>query len=1223
MKTTWATIIALAIITFIPLSALAQAGYGSISGTIQDPAGAVVPNAKVTVTNIATNTTSRLTSSGDGRYLALQLPPAAYQLSVEATGFKKFVNSNVVVHVDDKLAINVNLALGSSTETVTVTAEAPPLRTDDAQTGEVINNTFIMDLPLLDRNPFDLLGISGNVKGGGTQVQINGGRTSSAEFYVDGSVVTSGRGHSLSSQTPSMDAVQEFKVVTNGISAEYGRVSGGYVELVTKSGTNAYHGDMYEYMFNDMFDANSWYQNAIGNPKKVHFRQNDFGFTLGGPVSIPKIYNGKNKTFFFVDNEYYKYNQAGSETLLSVPTQDERNGNMSQSMYNNAPTLMYDPNGAQSTAPNADGSYSRLALLGGNGKTVPASQISPTSTAIESFLPLPNRPSTAGYSSYNNYGAPQSTTGNNFRLGVRLDEVITDNQRLSIRYSHDSSDFNSSRVGGPLQTSNSTQYDGGLSGSVNYDWAYRPTLLFNVRGSVMHNPFLGGAALPTGFNSDSIKFPAAFQSILGNTTIPAITNNFNPGGGVGGGAAYAQAPAASIAVPTTYSFAATGTKILNRHTLKFGFESRRYYDNFSSTGGGVVKFDDNPTDPKTGDNGAANPQNSMGSYLMGINDWNTVAGPTTRAMNLNYNAAFVQDDIKVTSKLTVNIGVRWDREGPTTERHDKIYFWDQNAPSLFSINPGYSWTGSLAAAGLPTNIPAPAWVSQGMPKGAVELPNTPAFPSRNFQDINSHQFAPRLGIAYQLNRETVFRASGGLMYLPTTGDAGGYASSNESLSLGNAGNAGWHASTDGMRHFISTWQNPFPLPGMVTSYSRNTLLANQQSSNDPGVGAFGQKSNMPREYTWMASVQRQLPGGFVLEAGYSGNRGLGLLAPNLISHYPANLFTPAYGSVMTTQVASPNAGQTLQNTITGPTQLLGLVEYPYPQYGPVNVLGQNLGSSFFNALNIRLEHRMSHGLMFLLNYTYSRLLDDVGGPEADTGGGMGATGSGGKMAQSIYTFSSTWGLSANNQPQSLGLTYVYALPFGKGKQWLNSPQTVSQKVLDRVAGGWKLSGTSTWGSGMPVVWTNSQLYNINNIVKVEDTYASYATSNHDLGNPAFKGNNSVLASPSATPSALASMGRFNTSLMTPVQMFTAGNLPPVDPSLRNPWNTQTNLSLMKDFYLFSEQKRYLQVRAEAQNAFNIRGFGRYDTQLGTPYFGLIQGAGNQERRIQLSARFIF
>ena len=1220
MKKHWIAVIALAILASVPRPVFGQAGYGSIGGSIQDPAGAVVPNAKVTVTNTATSIATRSTSLGDGRYLAAQLPPGMYQISVEGPGFKKYVSSGIVVQVDDKLAINIKLDIGSPTETITVSGEAPPMRTEDAETGEVVNNDFIMNLPEIDRNPFDLIRISGNVQGseGGvsSNTRINGGRTSSIDFYIDGNVVTSGRGHTISDQTPSMDAVQEFKVVTSGISAEYGRVSGGFVELVTKSGTNSYHGDMYEYMFNDMFDANSWYQNAVGNPK-VHFRQNDYGFTLGGPVSIPKIYNGKNKTFFFVDNEYYKYNQAGNAVLMSVPTQDERNGNFTNTIANYLPTMMYDPNGPQSTTPNADGTYTRLALLGGNGKTVPAAQIDPTTAAILADLPLPNRPTTPGYSSGNNYEGFQNTTNGTFRFGTRLDQMITDNQKLFIHYITYNQSGGQSRVGGPLFTANTTDSNGGLNGSVNYDWTARPTLLFNVRGSVIHSPNESGAALPASFNASSLHLNPEIQAILGSNSIPTIQEDFEMP------AYYGNSPNEAVTVTTTYDFGITGTKLLNRHTLKFGWESRRYYDNFLNMGGyNPFTFDGNAVAQTTGDHGfgsAGSLPNSLGAMELGIDDWATISGYTTRAMNVNYNAAFIQDDFKVNSKLTVNIGVRWDREGQTTERHDKIFFWDQSAPSLFSINSGYTWGGALASAGLPTTFAAPSWVN-GMPNGAVELPNTPAFPSRNFSDIDSHQFAPRLGLAYQLDSKTVLRASGGLMYIPTTGDANGYSSSNSSLALADAANAGWHTSTDGERHFISTWTNPFPLAGMITNYSRDTLLINQESSQDPGVGAFNQNMHMPREYTWTASVQRELPAGWVIEAGYSGNRGLGLLAPNLISRFPAALFNQANGSYLTTPVTSPNAGQTQTNTITGPTQLLGILEYEYPQYGPVVVLGSNLGSSFYNALNVRLEHRMSHGLTFLLNYTYSHLLDDVGGPEADTSGGMTVSGSGGKTPQSIDTFQSTWGLSANDQPNRVVATFLYQIPFGQGRHWMGSPSTTPEKVLDRIAGGWQFAGNYTYVSGTPVDWWGTTTVNTNNVIKVETTYGSYATSNHNLSNPAYTGDSGSLVGPSQNPST--GISRFNAANMVTAQNFIAGNLPAVDPSLRNPSWTQTDLSLMKNFYVGSE-KRYFQVRAEAQNAFNIRGFGTYNNDLGTAYFGLITNAGNSPRAIQLSARFIF
>jgi hypothetical protein len=308
---------------------------GSIGGVITDQSGALVPNAQITVINPQTGVPEKTTSLKDGRYLFNNLAPGPYEMKVEAAGFKTYTSKGIQVHVSDKLTINISLEIGESRETVSVVAEAPLLRTEDAQTGEVINNNFISNMPQFNRNPFALLNLSGDVAGstitnasGQNSIQVNGGRTSAVDYYVDGAVVNSGQSNALTGQAPSMDAVAEFKVVTSGISAEYGRISGGYITLVTKAGTNAYHGSLYEYMFNDMFNANAWDQNALGNPK-VHFRQNDYGFTLGGPVSIPKLYNGKNRTFFLVDNEYLTKNQAGSIIVNSVPNDQERAGDLS------------------------------------------------------------------------------------------------------------------------------------------------------------------------------------------------------------------------------------------------------------------------------------------------------------------------------------------------------------------------------------------------------------------------------------------------------------------------------------------------------------------------------------------------------------------------------------------------------------------------------------------------------------------------------------------------------------------------------------------------------------------------------------------------------------------------------------------------------------------------------------------------------------------------------
>ncbi len=1194
-------------------SMLAQ-NSGSIGGVITDQSGALVPNAQITVVNPETGVGQKTTSLNDGKYLFNNLPPGPYQMKVEDAGFKSYTSKGILLHVADKLTVNVSLEVGESRETVAVVAEAPLLRTEDAQTGDVINNTFISNMPQLNRNPFALLNLSGDVAGstttntsGQNSIQVNGGRTSSVDYYVDGAVVNSGQSNALSSQTPSMDAVAEFKVVTSGISAEYGRISGGYITLVTKSGTNSYHGSLYEYMFNDMFNANAWDQNAVGN-KKVHFRQNDYGFTLGGPVTIPKIYNGKNRTFFFVDNEYLKKTQAGVVALSSVPNDAERAGDLSHTTYNGKQYVAYDPNGPQ-VFNNANGLWQRTGLLGGDGMHVPASMISPVSTAILKLIPEPNRPSVAGSSSLNNYAFASGSDLYNFRLGERLDHTLTANQRLSISFrTFDTNLASTPTVNSPLYVSNAAQSNGGLSGSVTYTWVARPTLIFELRSSVTHNPLLAGATRDPSFSNSFL--PSIYQQYLGKSDVPSIGVTFMSG------TPYAQAAAVAITNSTTYTFAPVVTKILAKHTLKFGGEHRRYYDNFLNQGGSnQMNFMVDPLYQYQGDWGNGNIQGrvlGLESFLLGINDRNNIAAPTTRAMNTDYWGAFVQDDWKVSSKLTVNLGLRWDDERPTTERHNNLYFWDPSYPSLFTVNQGYNFAASLAAAGLPANAPVPGWVQSGkFDPGAVMIAGSPQFPSRAPQIPNNHDFAPRIGFAYQVDKNTVIRAYGGKMYLPTTGNPASYATSNANVALSNQAFAGWHASTDGGRHYISTWENPFPLASMFTSGPvRDLMTVNLQSSLDPGATAVSQTLTMPREYDWSFDVQRQLPLQLLGEVSYNGNRGLGLLATDTISHYPAQLLQPQYAAMMQGFMLSPNAGQTLETTITGTKQQLGLLEYNYPYYGRVQVSGINEGTSSYDAMSVRLERRLANGFMALLNYTFSRLMDDVGGPD----------GQGGKTVQSVDSFHKAWSLSPLDHTQRLNIAYTLEVPFGQGRHWLQNPSGVGQKALDRIAGGWQLAGNWSYTNGAPVILNGSTTSNINNTIKVNQTWGSYASSDHNLTSPNYSSDQQVLYSP-VDPVTSSSTRRLDPTKVVGAQAFVSGNLPPTLGAYRNPPFFQMDLSLMKNFVV--REGKYFQIRGEAQNAFNYRGFGAYNTNIGDPYYGLITTAGNIPRQIQLSARFNF
>ena len=826
--------IAAALLLLWSVSASAQS-TGSISGVVKDSSGGVLPGVDVVMTNPQTGVEVRTVSNEDGKFQFLSLPPGTYVTSGELPGFKRNVGKAFQLHVGDRLTVDLALEIGNAQEEVTVTAAAPLLRSADAQVGEVINNQFISNLPQLNRNPFALLSLAANVQGSGNSVQINGGRTSSVDYYVDGGVVNSGQANRLTNQVPSLDAVEEFKVVTAGISAEFGRISGGYVTLVTKGGTNTIRGSAYEYFFDEAFNANSWAQNAIG-AKKADFRQHNFGGTVGGPLVIPGAYDGHNKTFFFIENEYFRRNQAGAVTLSSVPTALERAGDFSQTTFNGRVHLMYDPNGPQ-VFNAARGLWERTGLLGGDGRHVPAELISPTAKAILAMIPMPNRPSVAGSSSLNNYGFASSSRQADFRIGVRIDHSINNSQRLSGRIGTFSGDQSATpTMETPLYTSNITQVKGGKTGNLNYTWTVNPTTLVEMRASATYTPLLTGATHADDFKNDFL--PAVYRNYLGDNGMPQIAVSFM------GATPYAQASQQSITNSTTATVAATMIKTFNSHTLKFGGEHRRYYDDFYNAGGNtnIMNFMVNPLHQFQGDfgNGANEGRVlGLGSFLLGINNRNNIAKPTDRFMNTNYFGGFIQDDWKVTPKLTLNLGLRWDDERPTTERFDRLYFWDPTHPSLFKVNPGYNFTAEAIKAGLPANTPVPEWATRGtFDPGAVLIAGTPEFPGRSPQQLSHFQFVPRVGLAYQVEDKTVIRASFGKMYLPTTGNPNSYATSNANVALSDQAFAGWHASTDGGRSYISTWANPFPLPAMYSTYQKDVLTANLQSSLDPGAAAM-------------------------------------------------------------------------------------------------------------------------------------------------------------------------------------------------------------------------------------------------------------------------------------------------------------------------------------------------------------------------------------------------
>lgn len=1203
---------------------LGQGQFGSILGSVTDPSGGVIPGAKITATNVDTSLQVGAVSNQFGVYQLLQLTPGTYSVEAEAAGFKKAQRASIRVQVADRVTLDLALEVGLLTETVQVTSEAPPLRTFDAQTGEVVNNTMIQNLPQLQRDPLRLLVLSGNVQGSGdraspgSDTRINGGRTIGVQYRVDGITSETGLGHKVVDVTPTMESVAEFKVITNGVSAEYGRLSGGTVEVVTKGGTNEFHGQLFEYFQNDHLNANSWSQNSLGG-KKVKFAQNIFGGMVGGPVVIPKVYNGRAKTFFLFNYEGMRLRQAGSLQQTSVPSALERTGDFTQSVYYGLSPVFYDQNGPVvfSTTENA---WVRQQMIA-DGKHIPPSMINPVSKELLKWVQAPNQAPTPGTSSINNYIAPRSSTGNRDIYGARIDQSFTENHRLFGRMLTRDYAGGNTRWRGPASVASQNLSKGGRSAVVNYDWTISPSLLFNTRAGINHWPTTSGNLLPADLNTSSVPWDAATREVMGSNNLPYVQ--------VSGGYAISDNGALNIKNYTTFDTGATVTKIFGRHTVKTGFQHTRYFDNFSASPSGRYSFHAGPVDRIAGvDFGyGSNISNAeaLGSFLVGTSNEAWVLGGTTRANNFNYYAGFVQDDFKVNSKLTLNLGLRWDMESPITERHNKLYLWDPQAPAPFKLNAGYNFANEVGAKSLTGQVRTPSWVGSGFPTGAIRIAGTPEFPGRKGTYYHTKQFSPRIGAAYQLDRKTVVRGSFALMYIPISGAELSFSGSG--LKLADGADAGWHASDDNLIHVISNFANPYK-PGQFTRYSRTNASANFDATGPSNPGGSSRDSTMAKELTFSFGFQRELARNLVVEAVYNGNLGRDLVGAEYLGTLPKDLFSggPLGNNrrIYTTQIASPTAGQTQSNAVVGPLQNLALLQADRPYFGAFTIKGVNLGRSNFHGLNLRLERRFSD-LTVLFNYTFSKLLDDVGGTNYGSDGalalGYGGTELGTKRNQTVDKVTDVYGVSPLDETHVIRFAFNYELPVGRSKALLGSPQSIGAKILDGAVGGWELAGMGNFRSGRPVRLNPSNA-NINNNIRMEVTYGSFIDpANPTASNPAFAGDMSKVFYSSRDPIPTSPLRRFFNA--KDADQFVYGTLPPIFPRLRQPSGYAYDMSLMKAFYLGGEGKRYVQVRMEGTNILNIRGFGSYGTTINTTYYGMITSAGMSPRNIQISARLVF
>ena len=1167
-----------ALICFSVSFLAAQSSTGNITGTVVDPSKAPVADATVKVVNAGTGEVRTTQTNNVGLYSFQTLPPATYRFEVSKPGFRGFAVARLVLNVGSTLAQNVALQIGDVSQTITVNESAAQVESESSSLGTVLGNTSIVDLPTNGRNSYGFAALVPGVRAPNlfTQVaygnyndqflSINGSRANVSMFLLDGGW-NSNAGFNGPTIYPPIDLVQEYKVQTSNLPAEFGNTAGGVINVITKNGTNDLHGSIYEFVRNDYFDANNFFANSAGE-KIAPIRFNQFGFAVGGPVYLPKVYNGKNRTFFFTSYEGLRWVRAYT-TSGTLPTALQRQGDFSQT-YNQAGQVIpiYNP---LTTTQGANGQFSRMPLP---GNRMAPSQINPVSAALIGYLPMPNTPGTI--TGANNFESTMSAPTKENTFSLRVDQKITDNQKLFARWSQNWSTVDRPLVYGTASPNftisnptDGTDISHNISGTVNYNYVINPTTVMELGSSVLHY-WLGRGNPALGFDPTQLGFPSYFNNVgltpcfpgIGVSGMGVTINIPDAGGGFLGGCQFTSQSY------DTFSEYGNITKVHGAHTFKVGAD---WFDNrwtqrqqASSPGfnfGADLTQGPNPLSP-SGSSGFG-----FASFLFGTGDSGSINSSSPGEFVSYHSYGFyLQDDWKVSPKLTLNLGVRYDFNAPWSEKHNRINDWNGNAIS--TVN------------GLTL-------------RGGLEFPGVNGVPTGQFQD-NRTNVAPRFGFAYSLDSKTVVRSGIGMYYGPTNGAA---FAGNMSPYTGFSASTSWDA-VNGVTP-VNLLNDPFPngyTRATGSSAGLLTLLGQNINTMDRA------RLNLYSEQ-WNFGIERSLPGSFLLSVAYAGSHGVHLYSPANYNQMPNQYLS--LGSALLNQVTNPFYGLISSGPESGPTVAQYYLLRPYPQFTRVTAESNSYGNSIYHSLQAKMERRFSHGLGFLASYTFSKLIDDV--LPSDTYEGFPGENFAGGYIQDSTNRRADRAVAAFDTPHYLTVNGNWDLPIGKGQAFLNHGGWINYLV-----GGWQLNGILNYHSGTPLTISTltNTLYN----------GGAYGWSANIQGNVQRA---NYVGGPVYTPGSVSDRTQeyFNLDAFAAPAPFTYGNTGRLLPYLRGPGAVQLDMSLFKEIPLY--ERVHLQFRAEVFNILNHPQFDNPNTVIGSSQAGTIVDQVNSPRDIQLALKLLF
>jgi len=1254
-------------------TAFAQGAYqAQVRGTVTDQSGAVVMNATITITNDATNIAQTSKSNDHGEYFFTGLRPAVYTIKAQASGFRIAEKTNVVLQVDQQTTVNFLLHPLTVSETMEVTETAPLLDTENATLGTDITSEYVKEIPLINRNFFGLTFLSGGVTevaGSGTQDNYpsgtnfvsNGQRNATAEVRLDGALISAPEqgegGNSNVYYEPIVEGVQEFKVQNNSFSAEFGNNGGTVVNMVLKSGTNKFHGSGWYFLQRSQLDARDFF-NPAPNPKPSSKRDQG-GFSLGGPIR-------KDKTFFFVDFEKVRANNAYTN-LATVPTMAERGlTGTGYDFSGNQGINIYDP---KQVSCNSSGCARPQVGFNSNGQQVgpanviPANEIDPIGLAILNLYPQPN---VSGAGPFLNYNFSEVVQAPDYQFDIKVDHQINDKQHINGRYSRAKSNY-STPAGLGDSFANGGNGDGigatqttAQNAALEYSWTLNPTMVWTSRAAIdrVHEAETTNIPSISSFNASLPSGVAGlsplYEQANGINRMPAFylygAALAAGSGGSNNADLYDQCCINTTFAHTLFSYSSQLVISKGRHLIKIGGEQRLLYNNFFQPPDptGVFNFSDYVTSPFPNSETDANNNltgNPFASLLFGYAD-NVNSYPSEPTSLIIYPSVanksketgfYIQDDWKVTPKLTLNLGLRYEWSTPYQERYNHLQF------SNFTADTGVSLDLSSAQAALMN--PYGGNLSVNFPS-SEELHGTTEFANSSMRSVPVYRkdIGPRLGFAYGIDAKTVVRGGAGIYFgmSPATNFQYTGTAFRKTASIFFTQSNFANATP------LATLANPFPNGFTGPQGRQYGALANWGYSNNNDLGTTAARD--ADIYQWNLGIQRELPSQIVLGVDYVANRSTHLpwsgtnnrdfisspllaqissvvrsnfesqpgngpgscdIGNSCVTSFLSNTVANPFYSMFTPPCASGPCFNEPDSLYASPQIGLGYLLNPYPQFtGDFEGLMIEEASSWYNAMQIRFQKRTTHNVSFEGSYTVSKSTDNS---SAGRNNFIGALGAG--QPQQLDRLNLEHSISANDTPQRLALAVVVDLPVGR-KHWIGGNMN---RALDAAVGGWSVAAFLTEQSGQPLAISDAlgRLANGSQRPNVVCPQVRTSFSLHTVAlNSSVNANNENGTQPPP-------YSAFNWSCFADPGDQIPGNGARYYPQLRTDGIHNVDMNIYKSFVPKEGMK--IDLRAEVFNVANHARFAAPDTGFGDAGFGTISStaAGSLPRYFQFGMRFEF